>query len=522
MSLAPQEARLSANDGPDVDRYRLRRFVEMLDSLGELQTVEDPVDLADIASRLDGNPKAVLFRSAGTDRTELVGNVVGSRRRLALAFGVDPEDLRAETQRRLAHPIAPVEVSKSNAPVQQVVLQGNDADLTKLPVHCQHGLDGGVYISAGIDVSRSSDGRKRNIGYRRLMLRGRNHAGIDLLAPSDLRAAYLRVVEEGKTMPIAFIVGSHPLDSIAAISMTPVDDEVSLMGALRQSAVPLVKCVSNDLMVPADAEYIIEGYLDEKGWREPEGPYGEYLGYYGAMKMNPVFHVTAITHRRDALFQTATIGGRFLGQTDTAPMTALRTEVAVWGALESAIREPVAVYCPAASGGMFNVRLSMRSRYPGEARNAIAAVFGSSADVKHVFVVDDDIDIFSDEQMEWALATRFQADRDLVVSSGFRTMPLDPSLHGARSGSKCGFDLTFPFGWQKNQEFRIPAPPVVEAAKRGTVREALDDGPKYFVELMSATGSRDGRDTTIEIDKLRDKGILDRDENGRYKLKVGS
>ena len=95
---------------------------------------------------------------------------------------------------------------------------------------------------------------------------------------------------------------------------------------------------------------------------------------------------------------------------------------------------------------MYNVRVSMRQRYPGEARNAIAAVFASAADVKHVFVVDEDIDVFDDQQIDWALATRFQADRDLVVESGFRAVPLDPSLEGRRVGAKAGFDLTRPFG----------------------------------------------------------------------------
>lgn len=500
------------------DPYRLRKFVDELAAAGEVQVVEQPVDLADISSHLDGNPKAVLFRAAGADRVELVGNVVGSRRRLAMAFGVTEKELRQETVRRLKNPIAPVEVSSADAPVHEVILKGDDADLTSLPAHLQHGLDGGVYISASIDVTESPDGRIRNIGYRRLMLRGRKHAGIDLLAPSDLRAAYGRMVEQGKPMPIAFVIGSHPVDSIAAVSMTHVDDETSLMGALRQQAVPLVKCVTNDLKVPADAEIILEGYLDEKGWREPEGPFGEYLGYYGGMKTNPVFHLTAITRRRDALFQTATISGRFLGETDTAQMCALRTEVAAWSALENAIREPVAVYCPASSGGMFNLRVAMRPRYPGEARNAIAAVHGSSADVKNVFVVDDDIDVFSDAQMEWALATRFQVDRDLVASSGFRTMPLDPSLHGSRTGDKAGFDLTFPFGWQKAQEFRVPAPPQFEAAKRSSVREALQAGPKYFRELMQAMGSRDGRDTTLALDEIRNEGALSRDTDGRYQL----
>jgi len=229
--------------------------------------------------------------------------------------------------------------------------------------------------------------------------------------------------------------------------------------------------------------------------------------------------VTAITHRRDAVFQTATISGRFLGQTDTGQMCALRTEVTAWNAVQNAVREPIAIYCPGSTGGMFNLRLSMRQRYPGEARNAIAAIHGSSADVKNVFVVDDDIDIFSDEQMEWALGTRFQADRDFVINSNFRTMPLDPSLHGARTGSKAGFDLTFPFGWQKNQEFRVPAPPLFEPATKGTVSEALQSGPKYFRELMQAMGTRDGRDTTLQIDELRQQGLLQRDTDGRYQLK---
>ena len=519
MSTSADKANLRKKSGSHRDRYRLRTFVDQLAEAGELEVVEEAIDLSDIGSRLDGNPKAVLFRAAGPDRLEVIGNVAGSRSRLALAFDVSEQDLRQETVRRLNTPIAPVEVPSSEAPVHEVILKGKDADLTTLPAHLQHGLDGGVYISASIDVTASPDGTKRNIGYRRLMLRGRQEAGIDLLAPSDLRAAYGRMVEQGKPMPIAFVIGSHPVDSIAAVSMTHVDDEISLMGALRQEAVPVVKCVTNDLMVPADAEIILEGYLDEKGWREPEGPFGEYLGYYGAMKTNPIFHLTAITRRRDALFQTATISGKFLGQTDTAQMCALRTEVTAWRALENAIREPVAIYCPASSGGMFNLRVAMRQRYPGEARNAIAAIHGSTADVKHVFVVDDDIDIFSDHQMEWAFATRFQADRDLVASSAFRAMPLDPSLHGSRTGSKAGFDLTFPFGWQKNQEFRVPAPPKFEPAKRETVREALQSGPKYFRQLMQAMGSRDGRDTTLKLEELRNEGVLLRDTDGRYQIK---
>ena len=230
--------------------------------------------------------------------------------------------------------------------------------------------------------------------------------------------------------------------------------------SLRDAPLPVVKCVTNDIRVPADAEWVLEGYLDERGHVEPEGPYGEFLGYYGALKRNPVFHLTAITRRRDALFQTSTIGGCSLGRTDTALLNALRTEVMIWRALETAVREPLAVYATASSGGMFNVRVALRQRVPGEARNAIAACFGALANVKNVFVVDPDIDIFSDEQMDWALATRFQPDRDLVVVDGMRTLPLDPSLAGGRRvGAKAGFDLTWPFGTSARLETRVPEPP---------------------------------------------------------------
>ncbi len=136
---------------------------------------------------------------------------------------------------------------------------------------------------------------------------------------------------------------------------------------------PVVKGVTNDIRVPADAEMVLEGYFDARGHVEAEGPYGEFLGYYGAVKKNPVFHLTAITRRRDALFQTATIGGRAMSRTDTAVLTAVRTEVVIWQALEIAVREPVAVYATTSSGGNFNVRVALRQRVPGEARNAIAA-----------------------------------------------------------------------------------------------------------------------------------------------------
>jgi UbiD family decarboxylase len=496
-----------------MDRFRLRRFI---DSLGadELETRDAPTDLADIAAVFEGNPKAVWFRSVGPERQELVGNVTGSRTRMASAFGVAPNALLPEIQRRLRGQPAIVDVSGA-APVQEVVLT-DDADLTALPVHLQHGLDGGPYISSSTDYVVDPRTGWTNVGVRRLMLRGRREAGIDLVSPSDLRAIYEASAAAGKKLPVSFVVGCHPVDHFAATMRLPVD-ELGLVAQLRDAPLAVTKCITNDIRVPADAEWVIEGYLDARGHVEPEGPYGEFLGYYGALKRNPVFHVTAITRRRDALFQTSTIGGRSLGRTDTALLNAIRTELMIWRALETAVREPLAVYATPASGGMFNMRVSLRQRVPGEARNAISACFGALVNVKNVFVVDPDIDVFSDEQMDWALATRFQPDRDLVVMSGLRTLPLDPSLSaGVRTGAKAGFDLTWPFGSGDRIETRVPEPPGFDGKHHASVQAALADGPKFFEQLMSAVGSRDGREIVRELERLRGALAIERDPEGRY------
>jgi UbiD family decarboxylase len=349
------------------------------------------------------------------------------------------------------------------------------------------------------------------------MLRGRRETGIDLVSPSDLKAIYEASAARGDSLPVSFVVGAHPIDYVAAMMRVP-GDELGLVSSLREAPVAVVKCVTNDIRVPADAEYVIEGYLDARGHVEAEGPYGEFLGYYGGVKRNPVFHVTAITHRHDALFQTASISGKLLASTDTAQLGALRSEVIVARALETAVRDVRAIYATPSSGGNFNVRIALKQRVPGEARNAIAATFGCLANVKNVFVVDPDVDVFSDEQMDWALATRFQPDRDLVVQSGMRTLPLDPSLDGAsRVGSKAGFDLTVGFG-RGGIETLIPEAPAYAGARFASVRAALEDGPKRFEELIAAVGTRDGRDVVRELEAIRAERPLERDEFGRYAL----
>jgi 2,5-furandicarboxylate decarboxylase 1 len=510
-----QQAAFS-NSTLDYQQFRLRNFVRSLEGTSELDVHEKRVELADIASILDGNPRAVWFKNVGDQGDELVGSVAGSRARLALAFGVEERQLLPEILRRLKNEPQIVRVTSREAPVQQVILEGDRADLIQLPVHLQHGFDGGPYISASIDFAIDPKTGWTNVGFRRLMLRGRRTTGVDVTAPSDLLTLYRGACALGQPLPVSFVVGCHPIDMVAATMRIPVD-ELGLISSLRGAPLPVVKCVTNDVYVPADAEWVIEGYMDPAGHVEREGPFGEFLGYYGDVKNNPIFHVTAITRRNDALFQTVTISGATMQHTDTGQLETARSEVVVWQALQQAVREPVNVYAPVSTGGMLTARASVRQRSAAEARNAVHVVLGSTL-VKNFYIVDPDIDIFSDQEMEWALATRFRPDKDLIVIPQVKCLPLDPSLEGAHVGSKVGFDLTWPFGTADCQEHTIPRPPNVEGAHFDSVQAALEDGPKYFVELMAARKSRDGREIVAEIESLRQRIPIVRDLKGRYTI----
>src|SRR6516162_1744753 len=420
----------------DFDKYRLRSFVDRLIELGEVDVHDEPVPLTELSTIIEYTHKAVLFKNAGPERVELVAKTAGSRKRIAAAFETSEDKLHEEYFKRLMNPQPLVEVSSAEAPVHAIQITGKDVDLAKLPFHPQHAFDGSCYLSSAIDYTVDPATGRRNVGCRRLSLRNRYEAGTNITAPSDLKRIYTACVARGERLPITFTVGAHPLDFFAATTRQG-GDELPLVASFRAEPAAVVKSLTNDIRVPADAEMTLEGYLDERGYVEPEGPYGEYMGYYGAIHMDPVFHCTAITMRRNALHHTLLHGSAFvLDQTDSANITAMRTETEAMRILRATVREPVAVQLRAASGGCNTLRVAIRQRVFGEARLAIAALFGGMMRLKHVFVFDEDVDITDEAQVEWALGTRFQADQDLVVLQGIMGMTMDPSLNGRRTGAK--------------------------------------------------------------------------------------
>ena len=503
----------------NTEKFRLRRFVDRLMDMGEVEVHEEPVPLTGLSPIIEGTDKAVLFKKAGPDHVELVAKTAGSRRRIAAAFDVAEDKLYDEYFRRLATPQPTVELSSREAPVHQVVLSGGDVDLTKLPFHPQHAFDGSCYLSSAIDYTIDPATGRRNVGSRRLSLRNRQETGSNITAPSDLKRIYQACVARGEKLPVTFTVGVNPLDFFAATTRQP-GDELSLVAAFRGEPLAVVKSITNDIMVPADAEMTLEGYFDERGYVEPEAPFGEYMGYYGAIHMDPVFHCTAIAMRRDVLHHTLLHGSAFvLDQTDSANITAMRTEAEAMRILKASGRQPVAAYLRSVSGGSNTLRVAIKQRTIGEARGAILSLFGGIMRLKHIYIFDEDIDIRDERQVDWAMGTRFQADQDIVTLQGMTGMTMDPSLNGRRTGAKAGFDCTRPVGRDGEIPLTRSAAKVFSGPARfQTVEQALTASPMFYADIVESVGSDDGREIACALDKLRNQGKLGRDRDGRYHL----
>lgn len=500
----------------DCEQFRLRRFVEQLAAAGDVDIHPDPIDLVDMSRIIEASDKASLFRQAGPQGQEIVGGVIGHRRRLAAAFGTPESNLVAEYDKRLANPQKVVEIASADAPVHAVITTGEDVDLTSLPFHLQHECDGGTYISASIDYSVDPANGKRNVGCRRLMLRGRRTMRSNLSQPSDFKRIYMGCVARGERFPVSFAIGSHPLDYLAATLRLP-GDEFALVGTMRGAPVPMVRGVTNDILVPADAELVIEGYFDELGYSELEGPFGEFWGYYGPLHIDPVFHATAITRRSDVLHQTFLHGGRNIARMEMTALAMLQYESAIRRVLRGINIDPAGINVVAAAAPRHHVRVALRRGVAGQARSVISALFAMTG-VKHVVVVDDDIDVFNDQEVEWAISTRFRPDQDMIVTSGMPGYYTDPTAAADHTISKVGFDATAPYGRPASIDSRRPLPPRLPRtnARFATVTEALAEAPKFFSQIMQELGSRDGRDISLELDALRAAGRLTRRDDGAW------
>ena len=367
----------------------------------------------------------------------VVINAQASRKLMALALECKPEELAAKFTERQSKPIAPVEVS--SATVHEVVKLGDDIDLAKVPLLTHYDVNAAPYVTAGIVVAADPDSGVRNTSYNRLMMAGKRELRIFMAIGRHLWTLHNKMERRNEALPIAIVVGVHPLFSLGAQAFTPsTDDEYAVIGGMMNEALRVVKAATVPILVPADAELIIEGKILPNVRRE-EGPFGEFTGHAVSKDDRPVIEVTAITHRKNYIFQDV-----HAGYTEHKLMGAVPREAALIKAVRQTVPTVKNVCMPVSGNCRFHAYISISKRTPGQAKNAICAAFASDMLLKHVVIVDDDINVFDEEQVLWAVSNRFQADKDLVVIANAQGSELDPSAGPGGVNAKMGLDATKP------------------------------------------------------------------------------
>jgi 2,5-furandicarboxylate decarboxylase 1 len=437
-------------------RENFRSFLNLLEENGELIRIKREVDPRYMSALVSKSSKAVLMEKIKGYDIPVVSNIIGTRRRVALALQTSEAEIAKRFQESVSNFIHPVIVG--NSPAKEVVIKGEEVDLTKFPLPLISEKDGGPYISSGVLVAKDPE-YGRNVGMYRHMYREKNIVGIDLVSPSDLRSFYSRALERGEPLEIAIAIGVHPNIMFAAgYKAPPGVDEFTIAGGLFGEPVELVKCETVDLEVPADSEIVLEGEILPVGWVEDEGRFGDFTGFECELKWNPVIKIKAITHRKNPIFYML----HMPWENDFIQGPA--TEANVWRALKEASVEPRAVYATPGGACYWHVVASIKKR-AGEGKNALLAML-SVAEVKLAVVTDEDVNIFDPVELERAIAFRVQADKDVVIVSGARGKHLDPSVRAWEflpkgllpTTAKLGIDATIPEGIPKERYERLKCP----------------------------------------------------------------
>lgn len=427
----------------------LREWLDFLEAQGELQRITAEVDwnleIGSITRRAlaEGQP-ALLFENIKDYKegrcTKLFTGGVGSKERLALALGLSKEvsfqTIVRTIKERLRQPVAPQEVL--HGPVKDNILKGDQIDLYEFPVPKWNALDGGRYINtSGSVITRDPETGRINIGTYRGMILDKDSIGVLLVMTASWGKAFLKYRDLGKPMPVAVAYGFDPVLFItASTAIQPgMPAKYEIAGGLRQAPVEVVRAETSDLLVPAGAEIVVEGYIstDPEDVRM-EGPFGEYTGYSAGLKsLKPYIKVTAITHRNDPIFR-GSIEGSTPGRLSESPYLNTPSNCAVlWNMLEDmGVPGVTDIWGPISVAGPHELRVSIKKAYRGHAKQVAFALWGSGMSPyigKYVIVVDEDIDIHDPEAISWAISSRANPAMDAItVYPGTLGSVLDPSV----------------------------------------------------------------------------------------------
>lgn len=422
-----------------MSRFDLREYKENLDKQGRLIKIKKEVntthELAALLRKVDGL-KGMFFEKIKGYDMPVVSGLCGSREDWSRYFGTTGNLIREKLEQAAKKP-APWKIV-DNAPCQEIEKSASTRIRDFLPVPKFSELDSGHFITAGLVFVREDDGRL-HMSVRRMQLNENGSISILIESPGLLNK-YLEMEKQGKDLELAVVIGVHPVIILASQLNSQLfsGDKLEVAGALAGEPVPVAKCKTIDVLVPADAEIVIEGKMLANK-RCTEGPFGELAGYYGPASDQPFMQVTHITHKKNPWFQV--IGP---GTCEHKLPNALNREVILYNTVKQTVPGVEDVHITMPGSGRFHAVISIDKHFEGEGKTAIMGAFASNKDLKHVVVVNNDVNIFDPADVEWAIASRVQADHDIVIISEARGCSLEPSNNISGLTAKMGIDATYP------------------------------------------------------------------------------
>jgi UbiD family decarboxylase len=439
---------LSRGDLQVSDNQSLRGFLENTEKQfpDEVLRIKEPVskrlEMTSVVFELDRLNKSpvVIFENVEGSDMPVVTNIAGNRSLLAHCLKTNAADLPTTFRDRCQNYI-PCELVSKGA-WDDVVLEGDQVDLTKLPIPFQFTVDAAPYITAGQITARDPETGVDTTGFHRLMLKGKNRLGVSLHSRRRMYEYHRRAEARGQSLPAAIVIGNHPLHYMGSMvyAYPPNVRKYEIIGGLFGEPYRVARCGVGDLEIPAGAEIVIEGEI-LANVHEPEGPFGEFTGYASYRSTQNVFVAHRVRMKRDAFFHSVVSGM----SRDHILISCITREGEILNALRRNLPNVRAVHVPHKTCGAFLAIVSMKKIADGEPKMAMLTALGTELYTKQVIVVDDDVDIFDMEDVMWAVATRVRAEKDILLVPGVKSAIIDPTSDPKNfTVTKMGIDATAP------------------------------------------------------------------------------
>jgi len=407
----------------------LEQYIKKLQQDGKITTISKSIsknlEIAGVLKSLE--PQPVLFENVKESEFRVAGNLFCNKMQISEYFGITTEQIIPTLAKAIEKRSKPEETDK--APCQEVV--EDHVDLDKLPILMHNKIDGGPYISSGVVVAADPE-FGQNLDFHRAMQISNNKMVARVVSGRDFH----KFLQRNGEVDVAFCIGNTPEVLIAAATSVETGiNELEIANALRNISVTKAKTV--DLMIPADSEFVLEGrmILEEK---HDEGPFIDLTETVDVIRQEPIFEVKKITHRKTAIWQ-----GLLPGRDEHKILMGMPREPTIFRKVKERGIDVLDVYITPGGASWLHVAVKIKKGNDDDGIQALEGAFSGHTSAKHVWVYDDDIDIYSNEEREWAMATRFQADVDLLIKDREPGSSLDPSAEpGTKMTTKCGFDCT--------------------------------------------------------------------------------